>query len=460
MVAIDGPSGSGKSTVARALARRHGWAWVDTGAMYRALTWAVLHEGIPVDDRSRIAGLAQRLPLAVSTDPDAPAIRVGDADVTAAIRSAEVTAAVSAVSAIPEVREELIRRQRAMATAGGVVMEGRDIGSTVLPAATLKVFLTADADERAQRRAGETGEASSDVAAALSRRDQLDSTRATSPLRQAPDALLIDSSGRSVTEVVDRVEGALARRVGESGAQADSGGPAEGAGDMAAETSEAPPLPSTRATTAGAVLLAEGWQLRLVRAAARLLVRAVLRVRLIGVDRLPAGPVLVAGNHTGFLDGPLVYILLPRPAIFLAKAELFGGLWSGPLRLARQLPVHRGTPDRRALHTAVAVLMAGGTVGMFPEGTRGEGKIETIKDGVGYIASRTGCPVVPVVCRGTAAALPRGARLPRFRSRVDIVFGEPFSLPMRDALRRSDIRAAADRIAAALRDLVAEAGLS
>jgi cytidylate kinase len=427
-VAIDGPSGSGKSTVARELARRHGWSLVDTGAMYRALTWWVLHQGVALDDTERIGRLARSLPLELTTTPDAQRVVVDGHDITRDIRGPEVTAAVSAVSAVPMAREVLVERQRELARDGGVVMEGRDIGTVVLPDADMKLFLTADSTERAARRSQQSGEESQAVAESLARRDAYDSTRPSSPLRQAPDALVIDSTSLGVDEVVAAVESALA---------------------AASRPATAPGAGAGRASV----------PLRLTRWIAGLLLRAVLRIEIVGADNIPPGGALIAGNHTGFLDGPLVYIYLRRPPVFLAKSELFAGFWARTLRWARQVPVHRGAPDRAALHGAVATLRAGGLVGMFPEGTRGRGKLETIQDGVGYIATRAGCPVVPVVCRGTAAALPQGRVLPRWRTPVTIVFGAPFSVPRHETPQRAQMRAAAEQIAAELRRLVDRVGL-
>src|SRR5207248_902222 len=153
--------------------------------------------------------------------------------------------------------------------------------------------------------------------------------------------------------------------------------------------------------------LREPAPLWLARRLAAGLLRLIFRLRITGVEHLPrSGPVLLAGNHTGFLDGPVVFILLPRPAMFLVKSELYTGPWARVLAFARQIPIRRGTPDRTALFRPLAVLDGGGVLGVFPEGTRGEGKLETIQHGIGYLALRAGCPIVPVLCRGTAAALP------------------------------------------------------
>jgi 1-acyl-sn-glycerol-3-phosphate acyltransferase len=174
----------------------------------------------------------------------------------------------------------------------------------------------------------------------------------------------------------------------------------------------------------------------------------IFRIRMTGLEHLPAdGPVLVAGNHTGFLDGPLVMILLPRPAAFLVKSELWDSPFRRILQFARQIPVRRGTPDRTALAQALDVLAAGGVLGMFPEGTRGSGRLETVQHGIGYLALRAGCPVVPVVCLGTAEALPKGQRLPRWRAPIHIVFGPTFEIDLDgDPRARSTVAAAAEEI--------------
>lgn len=213
VIALDGPSGSGKSTVARAVARRLGWRYLDTGATYRAATLAVLRVGTDLSDDDAIATTVAGAEIVVSTDPDKPGTTLDGDDVSAVIRGPEVTAAVSAVSAVPQVRMQMVALQRALAGTEGAVLEGRDIGTAVFPEAPVKVFLDASPEVRASRRAGDvdTGVAAegsdvlAKVAADLARRDQLDSTRATSPLQAADDALQLDSSTLDPDAVVDRV---------------------------------------------------------------------------------------------------------------------------------------------------------------------------------------------------------------------------------------------------------------
>jgi 1-acyl-sn-glycerol-3-phosphate acyltransferase len=180
----------------------------------------------------------------------------------------------------------------------------------------------------------------------------------------------------------------------------------------------------------------------------RLLLRLGFRFRVHGLENVPmSGPVLLAGNHASFLDGPIVFIVLRRPSAFLVKSELFVGWLRWALETLRQIPIRRGKPDRTALDRSLAVLRNGGVLGMFPEGTRGSGTFESLQDGIGYLAVKAGCRVVPVVCLGTAAALPMGHHIPKLRSRLDIVFGSPFCLDVPgDARARETARLATEQI--------------
>lgn len=235
-VALDGPSGSGKSTVARGVARQLGWRYVDTGATYRAVTLAVLRAGVDPADAAGVDAVARGSEVRVSTDPDRPGAFLGGDDVSAEIRGPEVTAAVSAVSAVPAVRRRLVDLQRQLAGDQGAVVEGRDIAAVVLPQAVVKVYLDASPEERARRRAGDqdagivaaasAGSAASNdraastrfeatpsdipalraaVAADLARRDALDSGRAVSPLAVADGAIVLDSSRMDAAAVVAAV---------------------------------------------------------------------------------------------------------------------------------------------------------------------------------------------------------------------------------------------------------------
>jgi CMP/dCMP kinase len=209
-ITLDGPSGTGKSSVARAVAARLGAAYLDTGAMYRAATVAVLDAGVDPADAEAVAAVVAAATIQVGTTAGEEVVQVDGVDVAVRIRSAEVTRAVSPVSAVPAVRRQLVDQQRALvAAAGAVVVEGRDIGTVVLPDATLKVYLTAAPEVRAERRAGQLGlddpAEIAELAADLRRRDEYDSSRADSPLRPAADAIIVDSTDLDREAVVARV---------------------------------------------------------------------------------------------------------------------------------------------------------------------------------------------------------------------------------------------------------------
>ena len=207
VIAIDGPAGSGKSTVARALAERLDLEYLDTGAMYRSVTFAALRRGVDPAEVDAVARIADRAEITVGPE----GVRVDGVDATIEIRGPEVSRAVSVVAANPAVRAEMVRRQREwVAKRGGGVLEGRDIGTVVFPDAELKVYLTADPEVRAQRRSQEVTDLDYEtVAADLARRDALDQGRETSPLTEAPDAFVVDTTGLSVEEILDVITAKL-----------------------------------------------------------------------------------------------------------------------------------------------------------------------------------------------------------------------------------------------------------
>jgi cytidylate kinase len=214
VVAVDGPSGSGKSTVSRHLATALDGVYLDTGAMYRAVTWAVLRAGADLTDPDAIAKIALETELSIGTDPATPHFLANGTNVDAPIRGPEVTAAVSAVAAVPAVRQHLVAMQRAIiAAAPRIVVEGRDISSVVAPDADLKVYLTASAAARAQRRSAEDATDVAATEADLARRDKLDSSRAADPLRQADDAIEVDTTGMGIDDVVAHLKSLLNSKV-------------------------------------------------------------------------------------------------------------------------------------------------------------------------------------------------------------------------------------------------------
>ena len=215
VIAIDGPSGVGKGTVARALAAALGYRHVDTGAMYRAVAWRALQLGVDLDDEEAVVRVAQ----SATIDVDGGRVVIGGTDVSAAIRTPEIDRATTRVARLPRVRAELVARQRALAEQGPLVMEGRDIGTVVFPAAAVKIYLDASPDERARRRARDPAHTAAQtqdlahIAEAMQRRDENDRTRQASPLSIASDATVVDTTGISAEAVVARVLAVVRPRI-------------------------------------------------------------------------------------------------------------------------------------------------------------------------------------------------------------------------------------------------------
>ena len=209
VIAIDGPSGSGKSSTSRGVADRLGLDYLDTGAMYRAMTWALLRQGVDLADADAVAQASEAVTLVSGTDPLAPTIHADGVDVAEPIRSDEVTGSVSLVAAVPHVRELLVDLQReVIAGSDGIVVEGRDIGSVVVPDARVKIYLVADPAARAARRAAENGGADAAATeAALAARDRIDSTRAASPLVPSEGSVVVDGTHLTLDEVIDTIVG-------------------------------------------------------------------------------------------------------------------------------------------------------------------------------------------------------------------------------------------------------------
>lgn len=214
IIAIDGPSGAGKGTVARAVAAELGYRHVDSGAMYRAVGWKAIQENAALEDEDAVAELAERSRITVSPT----VVTIDGSDVTRAIRTPEIDRAAAAVARLPRVRAVLVERQRQIGDGGGIVMEGRDIGTVVFPAADVKIYLDAEPGERARRRAADPAHsgpvAVAEVATALTARDEIDRTRTASPLYAATDAIVVDTTGKSIDEVVEEVLAVVRTKTG------------------------------------------------------------------------------------------------------------------------------------------------------------------------------------------------------------------------------------------------------
>ena len=414
VIAIDGPVGSGKSTVAKAVAERLGLEHLGTGSMYRAVALAALRRGLDPETASpdELVQVGSETRIEVGER-----VLLDGEDVTDQLRGPDVGRGVSAVAACGPLREVLVRLQRDwVAQRGGGVVEGRDIGSVVFPDADVKVFLTASDEERARRRSGDE-----DVEA-LRRRDQLDSSRSTSPLTVADGAVVIDSTDRSIEDVVGEIVGLVPKGSDPPDAVAPPSPPSP------PSPPDPPSSPSgTPTTPSRAALLLY----RVTRAAVVGICRTYWRATYEGLDNVPrSGAYVLAPVHRSFIDFGLVAKVDTRRIRYMGKDSLWKVGWFGRFITALgAFPVRRGSADREALRLCMDIIRGGEPLVLFPEGTRRSGPVvQELYDGAAYVATRTGVPIVPVGIGGSERALRKGKRVPR-PVKVHVIVGPPLTPP-------------------------------
>lgn len=424
VVTIDGPAGSGKSSTARDIAARSGLLYIDTGAMYRALAWAGRGAGLDPGAGTRLAELLRSAHLELCPGRRDLKIVWDGQDITSAIRTPEIDSIVSQVSAHADVRREMVERQRALGRSGGVVMEGRDIGSVVFPLATAKIYLDASLDARADRRFRQYRSQGQTVdqqwlRQELAARDQQDSQRTESPLTIPPDAVVLDTSNWRLAEQNDRTWRAVL--------------------DLAAEQVPGEVVPQARREN-----LTDKYRFAYgcMRTAARF-----FGLRVYGREYLDsASNAILACNHVSWWDPPLVGSTLQRcPVHTLAKAELFRMPPLGAFfRFLDAVPIQRRIYDQSAFGTAISVLAAGGNIFIFPEGTRRPiGRPGPVRSGLGTLMQATLAPAVPIFIRGSRRLEVGGSSI----SPLEVHFAPAVKLRALPALRqRYDKRAISKQI--------------
>lgn len=418
-IAIDGPVGAGKSSVASEVARRLGILHLDTGAMYRAFAWRALRDGVALDDEAALCALTQTAMPEVRYENGEQHTYMDGQDVTGLIRTPEISMATSTLSKQACVRRAMVEKQRALAKAQSMLMDGRDIGTVVLPNATLKIYLTASAEVRARRRFEELerkGDPSTyeEVLADVIRRDEQDSTREVDPLRPARDAQILDSSELTQEQVVEEI----LRRLGRKPERAEAFTP----------------------------------MYRVARGAAAFLFHTLFPVRWHHVERAQLdAPYLLLGNHNSMLDPLVIGLPVYRYHIrYLGKKEL---VKYRPLKWLFDklcmIPVDRHNMDMAAMRACLKTLREGHVLGIFPEGTRHkEGVMRDMESGVALMALRAGVRLLPAYISGK----------PRFLHGVHVYYGQPLSIA--DIAARGVNKEACgevmERVAQAYEELVAE----
>ncbi len=436
IIAIDGPAGSGKSTIAREVAKRLGMRYLDTGAMYRTVTLLAIEAGLIPDRIAEAADLAASTPIRmIARADDLSRVFVGDREVTDEIRGRLVSQNVSAVSADPGVRAVLTEKQRAEATRGDLVLEGRDTGTVVFPDAELKIYLTATIEERARRRqlqlqAQGAHQPLEELIADITVRDAYDSGRSLAPLRKARDALEIDTTGLTIAQVVDVVCAHASSRL------------------------DRPALPHRWAVSRMIRSPLDTLLYRVAYSFIPPLWRFFFRMKVIGRENFPlTGSVVLASNHRSNLDPFFLGVSAPRQIHFMAKRELWNvGLLGRLIDQMGAFPINRGEADRQAVERALEILHEGAVLGIFPEGHRQrQGGLGEVHTGVSLFSLRKGVVTIPVVMEGTERVVcNHRVRFPR----VTVTFGPPLELPADDVPRSERAVVTSERLAESLRELM------
>jgi len=397
-IAIDGPAASGKSTLARALAERLGLVMVNSGAMYRAVTWKILREEIDPTDTPSIIRLLDEMDIQCGYEGSISTLRIDGTDPTPFLREPEINANVSTVSAIPQVRDRLVALQRDYLKRTHVVMEGRDIGSVVFPSTPFKIYIDADPTVRDERRSGD-GEIDS-----VSKRDAADSSRKTAPLMVADGAAKLDTSDLTISGVVE----AAIKILGKQGFPL---------------ATQAIPLPDEEPPTPMRWIYWLGWM------SFGAAYRTLFGLRIIGDENLiKAGPVLIASNHQSFLDPPLIGNLYKTEMVYFARKSLFTGFGKWLYPQWNAIPIDQEKPDTSSMKAAIRNLKEGWRVLVFPEGQRTlDGEICEAAPGIGMIAAKAGVPIQPVRIYGADKALPRGSGKISL-ARITVKVGPPILL--------------------------------
>ncbi len=410
IITIDGPSGTGKSTVAKGLAKKLGFTFFDTGAMYRSLAWLILKEGVDPGDPAKVEELLPQFTYEIrSSGHGERHYFVQNIDVTHEIRSQRISMAASQIAIYPAVRDAMVKIQRSFGRSVDAVFEGRDMGTVVFPEADLKIFLTAKAEVRAERRYRELVHKFPDLSMTydeilkeIQERDQTDSNRTVSPLKQASDAILIDTSKLSAEKVIEKIVGMKPKRR----------------------------FPKMKLSY------------KIVYWMARLFFKSFFRLKIYGLEHFRSGAAVIAANHTSFYDPPVLSISCPEEVHFLAKGSLFDVPLLGRLiRILNSHPVARGASDAAVFRTMIQLLSEGKKLILFPEGGRSSsGALRPLERGLAFLVQKAQCRIIPAYIQGSFEAWPAGQKLPKFFGKMSVVFGSPIDWEDSQDKKESQIR--------------------
>lgn len=405
IITIDGPAGSGKSSVAKKIAEILKFNFFDTGAMYRAVTWYLLDKKTDLDNLSQVTKELETFVFDIKiSDSNERYYLVNGKDVSEAIRLHEVTAAVSRVSAMEEVRKKVVLLQRKFGSRGDAVFEGRDMGTVVFPYAEIKFFLTANPKIRAERRYLELSEKFPELSATydydkilsdIIKRDEIDSTRKISPLKKAQDAIEIDTSYLLFDKVVKKMVKIIKKKI-------------------------------KRRLIPRPMFLKMKPFYGLVLFLVWLYFKIFYRLKVYGIKNFIHGPAIIASNHVSFLDPPAVAVSSLEEIHFLAKEYLFKGFLGKIIRKLNSHPLSGKASDFSSLKKIITLLEEGDKVILFPEGGRSyDGKIGKILPGIGLLLYRTKCAIIPTYIHGAFDIWKKAEKRPKLFGKIRVVFGTP-----------------------------------
>ena len=405
IITIDGPAGSGKSTVARLLAEKLGASFLDTGAMYRAVTLAAIQDSVDMANENKLLDVLQRHEFHFAAKKNEMTVHIDGVDVTEQIREPEITANAHYIASANKLREKLVQMQREFAAGEKrIITEGRDQGTVAFPNADMKFYLTADVAERARRRQAELQAKGIDIGLEqiqndIAKRDASDERRTVGPLKPAVVAIIVDTTSLNIEEVVEKLLGIVGGRNRKE--------------------------PAMR------------W-FRFARMLCRIFCKMFFHIRFVGLENIPKrGAFVLVGNHQSFLDPVLCGICIGRCLYFLARDTLFKGLFGWLISSVNTIPVRRGEADMSAIRTVISKLKEGSGVCLFPEATRTmDGKISQFKPGFGLLCRRGNAAVVPAVIDGAFECWPRHKKIFSPGSEITVCYGK--CIPADEIKKMSD----------------------
>lgn len=410
--ALDGPSGAGKSTIAKAVAKKLEYVYVDTGAMYRSIAYYAISKGADLENTQAVTSLLSEIKIELKYTENGQRVFLNDEDVSDKIRTPEVSMGASKVSAIPAVREFLLDLQKDIAKNNNIIMDGRDIGTVVLPEAQVKIFLTASAEERAKRRfkeLQEKGDKSTyeEVLADINQRDYNDTHREIAPLKKADDAIEVDSSHLTLEQTIDEIYNIIKKKT------------AENKPETAHKKREFPPVrPVSKTHRINPV---RQFLYSILRVIVTGIYHIYYNISYEGLENVPRdGGNIFASNHRSYQDPVFIALGARVPISYMAKEELFEKniFFTWLIKFMGAFPVVRGTGDMTVIDTSIEKLESGRNLVIFPEGTRSkDGKVGKGKTGVAMIAAIAQTNVVPVGIKFEGKL--------KFRKRVIVRYGKP-----------------------------------